>query len=114
MPEWVPVAIILLSGGVGGIINALLGDNGFKGLHAESMDNVHIVRPGFLGNILLGATAAFISWGLYDMSSGAVIYGAPAELGGDGISISISTIAGAILMGVGGARWLNNETDKAL
>lgn len=48
------------------------------------------------------------------MFSGAVIYGAPAELGREGRSISISTIAGAMLMGVGGARRLTNEIDNSI
>jgi hypothetical protein len=30
------------------------------------------------------------------------------------ITVSISSIAGAVLVGIGGARWLTNEVDKKL
>jgi len=75
---------------------------------------VTIIRPGFAGNILLGAAAAFISWGLYGAFSNAIVYGAVTGLGTDEISVSISSIAGAVLVGIGGARWLTNEVDKKL
>ena len=50
---------------LGGIINALVSDNGFVKPSEETAGEVTIIRPGFAGNILLGAVAAFISWGLY-------------------------------------------------
>jgi hypothetical protein len=56
--------IILLSGAFGGIINAIISDNGFIRPREETVDSVTIIRPGLAGNILLGAVAAFISWGL--------------------------------------------------
>jgi hypothetical protein len=108
-----PIGIILLSGAFGGIINAIVSDNGFIRPREETVDNVTIVRPGFAGNILLGAVAAFISWGLYGAFSGAIIYGSETGLVAN-ISLSISTVAGAILIGIGGARWLTNEVDKTL
>lgn len=110
----VPLGIILLSGAFGGIINAIVSDNGFIRPREETVDNITIVRPGFLGNILLGAVAAFISWGLYGAYSAVIVYIAGTGLGTEGISISVSTIAGAILIGIGGARWLTNEVDKTL
>jgi hypothetical protein len=108
-----PIGIILLSGAFGGIINAIVSDNGFIRPREETVDNVTIIRPGFAGNILLGAVAAFISWGLYGAFSGAIIYGSETGLVAN-ISLSISTVAGAILIGIGGARWLTNEVDKTL
>jgi hypothetical protein len=110
----VPLGIILLSGAFGGIINAIISDNGFIRPREETVDNVTIVRPGFMGNILLGAVAAFISWGLYGAYSAVIVYISGTGLGTEEISISISTIAGAILIGIGGARWLTNEVDKTL
>ena len=70
MTLWIPLGIILLCGAVGGIINAIISDNGFVKPREETIDNVCIVRPGIAGNILLGTTAAFISWGLYGSYSG--------------------------------------------
>ncbi len=108
----VPIGIILLGGAFGGIINAIVSDNGFIKPREETVDNVTIVRPGFAGNMLLGAVAAFVSWGLYGAFSGAIIYGSEGLVAD--ISLSISTVAGAILIGIGGARWLTNEVDKTL
>jgi hypothetical protein len=110
----IPVGIIILSGAVGGVINALVSDNGFIKPREETLDNETIVRPGFAGNILLGATAAFISWGLYGAFSNAVVFGTANDAGTEEISVTISAIAGAILVGIGGARWLTNEVDKKL
>jgi hypothetical protein len=110
----VPIGIILLSGAVGGIINAIMSDNGFIKPREEVVDNVTIVRPGIAGNILLGAVAAFISWGLYGAYSAALVYMAGTGLGVEEVSISISSVAGALLIGIGGARWLTNEVDKTL
>jgi hypothetical protein len=109
----IPIGIIMLGGAVGGIVNALLSDNGFVRPSEETNGDVVIIRPGFAGNIILGAVAAFISWGLYGAFSGAVIWGAHG-FGKEPISITISSIAGAILVGMGGARWLTNEVDKKL
>ncbi|MDM7939904.1 MAG: hypothetical protein QUS07_06135 [Methanothrix sp.] len=110
----VSIGMIVLSGAVGGVINALVSDNGFIKPREESAGDVTIIRPGFAGNILLGAAAAFISWGLYGAFSNAIVYGAVTGLGTDEISVSISSIAGAVLVGIGGARWLTNEVDKKL
>ena len=109
----IPIGIVMLSGAVGGIVNALVSDNGFVRPSEETAGDVTIIRPGFAGNILLGAVAAFISWGLYGAFSNAVIWGA-SGMGTEEISVSISSIAGAVLVGIGGARWLTNEVDKKL
>ena len=114
MSMLMPIGIIALSGAVGGIINALVSDNGFIKPREETAENVTIIRPGFAGNILLGGVAAFISWGLYGAFSSAIVYGAANGAGTTEVSVTISSIAGAVLVGIGGARWLTNEVDKRL
>lgn len=111
MSIWTPLGVILLSGAVGGIINALFTDNGFIMPREEIADRVCILRPGVVGNALLGSIAAFISWGLYGAYSGTIILG-PAAGQDVEVSLALSTITGAILIGIGGAKWLTNETDK--
>ena len=113
MSIWIPLGVILLSGAVGGIINALFTDNGFIMPREEIADKVAIIRPGVAGNVLLGSIAAFISWGLYGAYSGANIFGSVAGQH-VAVSLSLSTVSGAILIGIGGAKWLTNETDKRL
>jgi len=110
----IPIGIIMISGAMGGFVNALVSDNGFIKPSEEVSGDVTIVRPGFAGNILLGGMAAFISWGLYGSFSNTVVYGATSIPGTNEISVSISTISGAVLVGMGGARWLTNEVDKKL
>lgn len=114
MPIWVPLGIVLLGGAVGGIINAIISDNGFVVPREETVDNVCIVRPGIAGNVLVGAVAAFISWGLYGSYSGALIFGGSGGMGLSDLNLTLSSVAGAILIGIGGARWLTNEVDKSL
>ena len=114
MPMLIPIGIIMLSGAIGGIVNALVSDNGFIKLSEETAGEVTIIRPGFAGNILLGAVAAFVSWGLYGAFSNAVLFGTATGVGTEDITVSIASIAGALLVGIGGARWLTNEVDKKL
>ena len=114
MSMLIPIGIVMLSGAVGGIVNALVSDNGFIKPSEETAGDVVIIRPGFAGNILLGATAAFISWGLYGAFSNVVVWGATSGIGTEEVAVSISSIAGAVLVGIGGARWLSNEVDKKL
>ena len=114
MPMLIPIGIIMLSGAIGGIVNALVSDNGFIKPSEETAGEVTIIRPGFAGNILLGAVAAFVSWGLYGAFSNAVLFGTTSGIGTEDITVSIASIAGALLVGIGGARWLTNEVDKKL
>lgn len=114
---WLMLGIICIAGAIGGIINALLTDQGFVKPFKQRNDNdVKIYRPGFLGNILTGSIAAGISWGLYGPLSSYVIVTLatptepPALTGG----LTLSSLVGAVLIGVGGARWLTNEADKNL
>src|SRR5438552_12181715 len=69
LPPWKVVLgaslLVFVAGGVGGLVNALMTDNGFALPKEVVVNDVSVVRPGFLGNILVGATAAYVSWGLY-------------------------------------------------
>lgn len=104
------IFIILLCGAIGGLINALLTDNGFVMPKTEicNAGKVKIIRPGVLGNCLISAVAAFISWALYI---------APAELTVTQLSfdhLKLGPMGGALLVGVAGARWLTAAIDKKL
>jgi hypothetical protein len=60
---WKYMAIIFAFGAIGGVVNALLSDNGFILPKKEERDNTKIIRPGFLVNIFIGGIAALVSWG---------------------------------------------------
>jgi hypothetical protein len=48
-------------------------DNGFIKPRTKSIDGREIVRPGFLGNIFIGAISAGVSWGLYGSLANEII-----------------------------------------
>jgi hypothetical protein len=111
------LAIVCLGGAVGGLVNALLTDNGFIAPRWESTESVRIWRPGVVGNVLIGFVAAGISWGLYGpLSAAPLLRSAPAAAGtiepmG---TLTLAGLVGAVLVGVAGARWLTSEVDKKL
>lgn len=111
MDPWLCALLIVTFGGIGGVLNALLTDNGF--ILPRRIGG--IICPGFVSNVLIGAFAAFASWSSYGSGAGvelakSAIAGSPrAE-----ISLTFSALAGAFLVGVAGARWITNEADKRL
>lgn len=117
MPLWGLLLIQCGMGLVGGLINALISDNGFLlPVAAETPDHVRIWRPGCVGNAFIGAVAAATSWGLYGPFAAAVVAGAPVP--GASVAqtygLTLAALASAVVVGVGGARWLTNEVDKKL
>jgi hypothetical protein len=116
MTIWLMLLAVVAAGAVGGAINALTSDNGFLLPKSEEANGTTIVRPGYLGNIGIGAVAAVVSWGLYGPLSSYVVvgFGAQPAVGSQPGGLSLAALVGAILVGVGGARWLSNEVDKTL
>ncbi len=108
------LVVVFVAGGIGGVINALMSDNGFVLPKSADTGEGRIVRPGFLGNILIGGVAALISWGLYGPFAAYPLIGGAAASGAEPVMLSLSGFVGAVLVGVGGARWLTNEVDKSL
>jgi len=109
MNPWVCALLITLAGAVGGVVNALLTDNGFALPRRES----GVWCPGVISNILIGAFAAFSSWSFYG-SGAAIDLGARGESERTVISLRFSALAGAFLVGVAGSKWITNEVDKRL
>ena len=111
MTAWQCALLVATAGAIGGVLNALLTDNGFILPRREA----GVLCPGFLSNVLLGTLAAVASWGLYGSGAGVELArtaaaGAPRVE----ISLTVGALAGALLVGLGGARWLTNEVDKRL
>jgi hypothetical protein len=115
---WSMLVWVLIAGAVGGVVNALMTDNGFVLPKSEKVnDTTSIWRPGYLGNVLVGAVAAVVSWGLYGPLSAYFIVGteqAPVVNVVERVGLSLASLVGAILIGAGGARWLTSEVDKNL
>ena len=109
MLGWESALIACLAGALGGVVNAFMSGNGDIILpQALAANGGSIWRPGIVGNILVGAIAALISWGLYGPAAGvSVISSVNAD-------ITWAGFAAAALVGVGGSRWLTAEVDKTL
>lgn len=108
MSPWTCIIIIFLAGGLGGLANAFLSGEGVPLPHWRD----GIWCPGFIGNAFVGAMAALVSWGLYGSGSGVELALETAQTPRTEVSLTIGACAGAMLVGVGGAKWLSNEIDK--
>jgi hypothetical protein len=95
---------------------------------------VVVIRPGFFGNVIIGATAAAASWGLYGTFASnaiisrsaqastkptAIVSTVPQVMAGAGnktiqqtFDLPLSALVRAFLIGIGGTRWLSSEVDK--
>ena len=111
MSIWSILGIVFAAGAIGGFVNALLTDNGFIRPFSEPAGNTTILRPGVIGNVLVGAVAATISWGLYGPFANIMV--APLAQAAQP-NLTLAALVGAVLVGVSGARWLTNEVDKKL
>jgi hypothetical protein len=109
MNPWVCALLVATAGAFGGVVNALLSDNGFALPRRES----GVWCPGAISNVLVGAFAAFSSWSFYG-SGAAIDLGLIGESARTAISLRFSALAGAFLVGVAGAKWITNEVDKRL
>ena len=107
MNPWVCALLIAIAGAFGGVVNALLTDNGFALPRRVS----GVWCPGAVSNILVGAFAAFSSWAFYGSGASIELADKSARMA---ISLRFSALAGAFLVGVAGAKWITNEVDKRL
>jgi hypothetical protein len=109
MTVWECSALILAAGAVGGLVNTLMTQGKLRLPEYEA----GVFCPGFIGNVIVGAFAALISWALY--GAGAGIELARESAGArEVLSLTAGALAGAALVGVGGARWLSSEIDTKL
>jgi len=109
---WLITAIIAFAGLLGGLINALISDSGIFLPGTYMVEGRRIWKPGALGNMFVGATAAFVSWGLYGPFSQYVLI--PPTTSPDGPYLALEALVGALLVGIGGSRVLTSEVEKRI
>jgi hypothetical protein len=103
------ILLIVGFGMVGGFINAFLTDQGLALPKLDRLQNgQRILRPGFVGNVTVGGVTAIILAGLYS-PLGAVEIGTSTA---PNLHLTIGSLAGALLSGIGGARLLTQEVEK--
>lgn len=105
MNPWICATFISLAGALGGLASALMSGNGFT--LPRRVDGV--LCPGEISTIVLGAFAAFASWAFYGSGAGIDVADVSQRP-----HLQFSALAGAFLIGVVGAKWLTNESDKLL
>jgi hypothetical protein len=109
MQGWEAALLATLAGAIGGVVNALLSNNGFiLPRSVPSTGGGTIWMPGVIGNVIVGAVAAVLSWGLYGSGAGVPMLSAVK------VDLTWAGFAAATLVGVGGSRWLSAEVDKQL
>jgi hypothetical protein len=114
---WEAGLVVAAAGGAGGIVSAFLSeDRGFALPTTVPVDGTTVLRPGFLGHIVVGALASFISWGLYGPFTDQVLLGSNPDGSppADTFGITAAAVAAAAGVGVGGAKFLSNYVDKKL
>lgn len=105
---WLIGILVFGAGCVGGLVNALVSGE----LKLPTMDKeARVFRPGWLGTVLVGGTAAAASWGLYGSLAERTLVGAAI---GDPPVLRVAEFFGALIVGFGGGRWLTAELDRVL
>ena len=105
MNPWICAILICTAGAAGGLVNAMISQNGFVlPKHIEGL-----WCPGAVSTIVAGTFAAFASWAFY--GSGATIDIADVSARPH---LQMPALAGAFLVGVVGAKWITNEADKSI
>jgi hypothetical protein len=101
---------------MGGLVNAVLGEKGVSLPYIATVEGSPVFVPGFVGNILVGAAAALISYGLYGpFANSALISGKNRAAEADSTppaDLTLAALAGAILVGYSGGRWMTVEANN--
>ena len=107
---------IAVAGAVGGLANALFDQGGLALPETVVVQGSRVLMPGFIGNMVVGAIAAVLSWSLYGpfaersiLSRSDVQAAAPRP-----VALSLAALAGAVLVGFSGGRWITAEAEKRL
>lgn len=116
---WEIAGAVAAAGAVGGVVAALLSeDKGFAlPTRVRTSDGARagVIRPGFIGLILIGAVAATVSWALYGPAADvALLTTAPSGASLGSANLTLAAIGGAVLIGVGGSKWISGQVDKTL
>ena len=110
---WEMAAVIVGAGAVGGVVNALLSSNNGFGIQWPKEATGGILQLGVLGNVLLGAFAALITWGLYGPLKDAILLGS-APAGQLPANLTVTAVVGGALAGAGGIAALASRSCQSV
>ena len=97
--------VIVVCGALGGFVNVFLGD---AGLHLPRIEE-GVWRPGYLGVTFIGSVAAAAAW----LATQTATLTGPVVSDGR-ITLHLSELSTAIIVGFGGARWFRSEGDQTI
>jgi hypothetical protein len=80
-----------------------------------------IWRAGIVGNVIVSAVAALVSWGISGQVATIVLFQIvktqetqPPAAALPIVLLTVGSLMNALLVGIAGARWLTNQIDKKL
>jgi hypothetical protein len=101
------IGLVLAFGAGGGLVNALLSGS----VYLPRFDaEARVWKPGWVGNVVVGAAAAVALWGIYGPASQSVVVGTPGPA--SELTLRLNEMIGAMVSGIGGGRLLTAEVDK--
>jgi hypothetical protein len=101
----VDLIAVAVCGALGGFANVFIGDSG---LHLPTIDQ-GIFRPGYIGVVFVGLIAAVGAW---LATQGSVLAGGLTL--SPPVTLRLSELSTAIVVGFGGARWFKSETETTI
>jgi hypothetical protein len=101
----VDLIAVAVCGALGGFANVFIGDSG---LHLPVIDQ-GIFRPGYIGVVFVGMIAAVGAW---LATQGSVL--AEGFTLSPPVTLRLSELSTAIVVGFGGARWFKSETETTI
>jgi hypothetical protein len=99
MSIWALLGVVVAAGALGGAINALMTDNGFRLPKWDEVGGARIWRPGWIANVVVGLSAAAVSWGLYGPYANDVLVGTQSSTTPQNFILTLSSVVGAFLAG---------------
>jgi hypothetical protein len=121
MGIWELLFAVGVAGGTGGLVSALVQDSGFTMPYMEHVTGKRIIHPGTFGNVIVGGLAAAFSWAFYGPLSQAAVITQSAPSNASTVvpaaalyNLSLASLAGAFIIGIGGARYLAAQLDTLI
>ena len=108
MTFWSLLGIILVAGAIGGILYSLISDKGFQLPGIVKKSGTSILVLGFIGDIIIGAITAGISWAFYVPLS-QVTLETTATIG-----TIFATVLGGVFTGLAGSGWFSNTAGRTV
>src|SRR5438874_12321016 len=105
MTIWQIILLIAGCGAVGGIVNcAISGEFNYPRFDAAAK----VWRPGWIGNVLVGAVAALVVWGIYGpVASYDLVTGTTIEL-----HLTVAQLLTSLVVGLSGGNILKLMAEK--